>query len=150
MTSGPAASPSRLFASVRVPSAVARIDSAVRFETIAPAGPAVPAAKKTPTASSSSWAPPGGQRESDAEADQRHQRVHDGRGPLADRDVSAEAVGDRAADDHAGAHEQDGDGGDAGGLARRQAVGAAEVAGQPGEQRAGDEQLQAAAEVGGR
>ena len=64
-------------------------------------------------------------------------------------DVPAEPVGDRAADDHAGAHEQDGDRGDAGGLVRGQAVGAAEVAGQPGEQRAGDEQLQAAADVGG-
>ena len=60
VTSDPAARPSRLFARVRVPSAVARMDSWVRLVTIAPAGPAVPAAKKTPMASSSSWTPPCG------------------------------------------------------------------------------------------
>ena len=59
-TNGPAARPSRLLASVRVPNAVARIGSAVRLATIAPAGPEVPAAKNTPTARSRSWAPPGG------------------------------------------------------------------------------------------
>ena len=57
VTSGPAARPSRLLARVRVPNAVARMDSWVRLATMAPAAPVVPAAKKMPMASSSSWAP---------------------------------------------------------------------------------------------
>ena len=45
---GPAARPSRLLARVSVPKAVERIEAGVRFATIAPAGPAVPAAKNAP------------------------------------------------------------------------------------------------------
>ena len=54
VTSGPAARPSRLLASVSTPKAVARSRSGVRLETMTPAGPAVPAQKNPPSASSSS------------------------------------------------------------------------------------------------
>jgi hypothetical protein len=48
VTSGPAASPSRLLTSVSIANAVPWIGSGVRLATIAPAGPLVPAAMNMP------------------------------------------------------------------------------------------------------
>ena len=58
-TTGPAARPSRLFASARVPSAVARIDSGVRPVTTTPAAPAGPATKNASRARHANCADPG-------------------------------------------------------------------------------------------
>ncbi len=146
-TNGPAARPSRLLARVNVPKAVERIDAGVRFATIAPAGPAVPAAKNAPAPISTSCSVPGHGR-SRGKQHQRQRARRPARSSTSDREVPCEPVGDHAADDHADAHEQDEAGSADGGLVRRKVVGAAEVAGHPGEQRAGDEQLQAAADVG--
>ena len=80
--------------------------------------------------------------------ERQRQRGVDQRGrPLADRVGPGEPVGDDTAHDHADAHQEDEAGRGDAGLVRREAVGAVEVAGQPGEERTGDEQLQAAADV---
>jgi hypothetical protein len=60
VTSGPAASPSRLFTSVSIAKAVPWIGSGVRLATIAPAGPLVPAARNMPSAIATSCGVPCG------------------------------------------------------------------------------------------
>ncbi len=85
--------------------------------------------------------------EARTEKDQRDEREHDGGGPLANRPCPAEPVRDQSADDHADAHDEDEDRGDAGRAGGRHPVRPVEVARQPREERAGDEELQATADV---